>query len=443
MGWGLCTVAGVAGRGETSRSSRATWITGAARLRLLVRRPQGPRRRARARCAHDGRRDRRRALHLAPHHAGRGEPRLRADGGPGRHPQRHRVRPTRSRCAATACSSRPTRGSCCSCPTARPELIYIDPPWGTGAMRRHTRLAATRVQEGFHRLRRETATRWRRSARWRTPDRFDDYVGAPSRPSSSGPASCSRQMSTTSTSTSTTARRTTSRSRSTRSSAASASSTRSMAGVRLRRGSRRAAGLAKHDTILVATCASRRATSSMPDAVEREPYMALGLVGAREGGARQAPHGHLVAHDRGRRTRERADWLPDAEARRAWCAVDRQRRPRSQGGWCLDFFAGSGHAGRGLRGARAPLRARRLQPGYIAVRVAGCRMAERGAPGARSRRSPRAAFISSKRFSQSLWRRFASPMNGENAIAQRTAAALTQLARGRAEAGRSRRTERH
>ena len=79
---------------------------------------------------------------------------------------------------------------------------------------------------------------------------------------------------------------------------------------------------AKHDTILVYVRDPERHLFDA-DAVEREPYMAPGLVGAREGGAGQAPDRHLVAHDRADHGR-RADRLPDAEAGGRG-AADRQR----------------------------------------------------------------------------------------------------------------------
>ena len=70
---------------------------------------------------------------------------------------------------------------------------------------------------------------------------------------------------------------------------------------------------AKHDTILVYV--------KDPDAyhfddaeVERIPYLAPALVGPGEGGARQAPHRHVVSHHRPDQ-RGREDRLPHAEAR--------------------------------------------------------------------------------------------------------------------------------
>ena len=92
MGWGLCTVAGVAGKGETLDIVPRFLITGrrvaGSSFGGVKGRDQVPRvRRARAR-----RRDRRRLVRLAPDHARRRQPRLRADGGAGRHPERDRVR---------------------------------------------------------------------------------------------------------------------------------------------------------------------------------------------------------------------------------------------------------------------------------------------------------------------------------------------------------------
>ena len=69
MGWGLCTVAGVAGKGETLDVIPRFLITGRRDRRQLLRRRQGPRRRAPADRPLAGRRDRRRPLHLPPHHA--------------------------------------------------------------------------------------------------------------------------------------------------------------------------------------------------------------------------------------------------------------------------------------------------------------------------------------------------------------------------------------
>ena len=88
MGWGLATVAGVAGKGETLDVVPRFLITGRriagssfGGVKGRDRRPGADRALARGR-------NRRRPVRLPPPHAGRREPRLRADGGPGRHPQR-------------------------------------------------------------------------------------------------------------------------------------------------------------------------------------------------------------------------------------------------------------------------------------------------------------------------------------------------------------------
>ena len=91
MGWGLCTVAGVAGKGETLDIVPRYLITGrrvaGSSFGGVKGRDGVPHaRRALARGRH-----RRRVVRLAPHHARRGEPRLRADGGAGRDPERDLV----------------------------------------------------------------------------------------------------------------------------------------------------------------------------------------------------------------------------------------------------------------------------------------------------------------------------------------------------------------
>ena len=90
MGWGLCTVAGVAGKGETLDIVPRYLITGRRVAGSSFGGVKGRDAGAAARRALARRRDRRRPVRLAHADARRGEPRLRADGGPGRHPQ-HRV----------------------------------------------------------------------------------------------------------------------------------------------------------------------------------------------------------------------------------------------------------------------------------------------------------------------------------------------------------------
>ena len=104
---------------------------------------------------------------------------------------------------------------------------------------------------------------------------------------------------------------------------------------------RYAALAGEHDTILVYVKDARDYWFDSAE-VDREPYMALGLVNGREGGLGQAADRRLVAHDRADE-RAREDGLPDAEAvgivRRMVLASTRP------GDWCLDFFAGSGTLG--------------------------------------------------------------------------------------------------
>ena len=89
---------------------------------------------------------------------------------------------------------------------------------------------------------------------------------------------------------------------------------------------------AKHDTILVYVRDRERYLFDA-EAVDREPYMAPGLVGSGEGGARQAPDRHLVAHDR-RDVGRRAHRLSDAEARGRRCGGSSpRRRARAAGAW--------------------------------------------------------------------------------------------------------------
>ena len=65
MGWGLCTVAGVAGKGETLDVVPRFLITGPAHRGFVLRRRQEPRPGAGADRARHGRRHRRGAVHLA------------------------------------------------------------------------------------------------------------------------------------------------------------------------------------------------------------------------------------------------------------------------------------------------------------------------------------------------------------------------------------------
>jgi S-(hydroxymethyl)glutathione dehydrogenase/alcohol dehydrogenase len=91
MGWGLATMCGVAGKGETLDVVPRLLITGRRVAGSSFGGVKGARSGAAARRALARRGDRRRAFRLAQAVAGRGQPRVRADGGPGRHPQRDRL----------------------------------------------------------------------------------------------------------------------------------------------------------------------------------------------------------------------------------------------------------------------------------------------------------------------------------------------------------------
>ena len=98
---------------------------------------------------------------------------------------------------------------------------------------------------------------------------------------------------------------------------------------------------AKHDTILVYVKDPARYYFDS-DAVDREPYMAPGLVTAEKAARGQAADRRVVAHDRADE-RPREDRLPDAEAGGHRAA----HRPgvHAPGRLVLDFFAGSGTLG--------------------------------------------------------------------------------------------------
>ena len=79
------------------------------------------------------------------------------------------------------------------------------------------------------------------------------------------------------------------------------------------------------------------------EAVDREPYMAPGLVAPQKAARGKRPTDiwwHTIVAD----DRARAHRLPDAEA--GGRSAPRSSRASSRpGGWCLDFFAGSGTLG--------------------------------------------------------------------------------------------------
>ncbi len=98
---------------------------------------------------------------------------------------------------------------------------------------------------------------------------------------------------------------------------------------------------AKHDTILVYT-REPGAHHFDADAVEREPYMAPGLVGAEKAARGKRPTDvwfHTIVPTNGREKTGYPTQKPEGVLRRIVAASSRP------GGWCLDPFAGSGTLG--------------------------------------------------------------------------------------------------
>ncbi|MGO9820179.1 MAG: DNA-methyltransferase [Solirubrobacteraceae bacterium] len=98
---------------------------------------------------------------------------------------------------------------------------------------------------------------------------------------------------------------------------------------------------AKHDTILVYV-RTPGAHHFDPDAVEREPYMAPGLVSADKAARGKRPTDvwfHTIVPTNGREKTGYPTQKPEGILRRMVAASSRP------GGWCLDPFAGSGTLG--------------------------------------------------------------------------------------------------
>jgi site-specific DNA-methyltransferase (adenine-specific) len=98
---------------------------------------------------------------------------------------------------------------------------------------------------------------------------------------------------------------------------------------------------AKHDTILVYV-RTPGAHLFDAEAVEREPYMAPGLVGPEKAARGKRPTDtwwHTIVATNGRERTGYPTQKPEGVLRRI---VSASSRP---GGWCLDFFAGSGTLG--------------------------------------------------------------------------------------------------
>jgi site-specific DNA-methyltransferase (adenine-specific) len=98
---------------------------------------------------------------------------------------------------------------------------------------------------------------------------------------------------------------------------------------------------AKHDTILVYVRDPARYWFDS-DAIEREPYMAPGLVGAEKAARGKLPTDtwwHTIVPTNGGEKTGYPTQKPEGVVRRI---VSASSRP---GAWCLDFFAGSGTLG--------------------------------------------------------------------------------------------------
>ncbi|HTX33026.1 MAG TPA: site-specific DNA-methyltransferase [Solirubrobacteraceae bacterium] len=133
---------------------------------------------------------------------------------------------------------------------------------------------------------------------------------------------------------------------------------------------------AKHDTILVYV-RTPGGHHFDPDAVEREPYMAPGLVSAEKAQRGKRPTDvwfHTIVPTNGREKTGYPTQKPEGVLRRMVAASSRP------GGWCLDPFAGSGTLGAVCRqlGRRFVL----VDSNPVAVDVMRDRLQERGGLGA-------------------------------------------------------------
>ncbi len=101
----------------------------------------------------------------------------------------------------------------------------------------------------------------------------------------------------------------------------------------------------KHDTILVYV-RDPKGYWFDSDAVDREPYMAPGLVGPEKAARGKLPTDvwwHTIVPTNGREKTGYPTQKPEGVVRRMVAASSRP------GGWCLDFFAGSGTLGAAAR----------------------------------------------------------------------------------------------
>jgi site-specific DNA-methyltransferase (adenine-specific) len=129
---------------------------------------------------------------------------------------------------------------------------------------------------------------------------------------------------------------------------------------------------AKHDTILV-YARTPGAHHFDADAVEREPYMAPGLVSAEKATRGKRPTDvwfHTIVPTNGREKTGYPTQKPEGVMRRIVAASSRP------GGWCLDPFAGSGTLGAVCRtlGRRFVL----IDSNPVAIEVIRDRLEERG-----------------------------------------------------------------
>lgn len=102
---------------------------------------------------------------------------------------------------------------------------------------------------------------------------------------------------------------------------------------------------AKHDTILVYVRERGRHHFDTTE-IEREPYMAPGLAGPVKAARGKVPASvwwSTIVHTTGREKTGYPTQKPEAVVRRIVAASSRP------GGWCLDFFAGSGTMGAACR----------------------------------------------------------------------------------------------
>ena len=129
---------------------------------------------------------------------------------------------------------------------------------------------------------------------------------------------------------------------------------------------------AKHDTILVYVRTPGEHHFD-PDAVEREPYMAPGLVGAEKAARGKRPTDvwfHTIVPTNGREKTGYPTQKPEGVLRRIVAASSRP------GGWCLDPFAGSGTLGAVCLGLGR--RFVMIESSPVAVEVIRARLARSG-----------------------------------------------------------------